>query len=305
MTRQLLLQWRSDESATYRNWFLWQERIKNFRSIRRGITEVVDEIKAGTFGVTYRGSSLETVVKSIAKQRQMFKGADHAFLWKPKLRIPDIYEKAENQLAFAQLLDNCMCCNTAEAVINHIRQIDKLKIKGLGAAVANLLYFLHPTIVPPFNTAIVKGYNLLKQANVKLGSWDQFLAMREGILAINESYRESLSNDLGAIGGFLYDIKLPAPAENTGGAEEWRRDCIRQKLKRQFLARQGRWILRVNGLIPKSSLGCAIWARLWGLTSGLRKTTVVAYLRENLWDTAAWMIGPITFHPRVIQTRCG
>jgi len=56
---------------------------------------VVKEIAAGTFGSAYRGSSLETVVHSVAEQRQIFKGADHAFLWKPKLRIPDIYENPE------------------------------------------------------------------------------------------------------------------------------------------------------------------------------------------------------------------
>ncbi|WP_456307487.1 hypothetical protein [Paeniroseomonas aquatica] len=88
----LLQRWREDPGGTYRSWFLWEERVKNFRSIRRGIQQVVADIKAGTFGVAYRGSSLETVVHSVAEQRQIFKGADHAFLWKPKLRIPDIYE---------------------------------------------------------------------------------------------------------------------------------------------------------------------------------------------------------------------
>ena len=29
--------WRADPGATYRTWFLWEERLKNFRSIRRGI----------------------------------------------------------------------------------------------------------------------------------------------------------------------------------------------------------------------------------------------------------------------------
>jgi hypothetical protein len=47
---------------------MWEERIKNFRSIRRGIMAVVDEIQADTFGNAYRGSSLETVVHSIAEQ---------------------------------------------------------------------------------------------------------------------------------------------------------------------------------------------------------------------------------------------
>lgn len=97
-------QWRTDPDSTYQTWFLWEERLKNFRSIRRGLEQVVAEMQAGTFGTLYKGSSLETVVKSIAEQRQIFKGADHPFLWKPKLRIPDIYESRENQLAFAQFL---------------------------------------------------------------------------------------------------------------------------------------------------------------------------------------------------------
>ena len=94
--RDLIAQWRNDPSATYQTWFLWDERLKNFRSIRRGIGQVVEEIETGRFGVAYRGSSLETIVHSVAEQRQIFKGADHAFLWKPKLRIPDIYLRNVN-----------------------------------------------------------------------------------------------------------------------------------------------------------------------------------------------------------------
>ena len=214
LIRQLIARWRDDAGATYKSWFLWEERLKNFGSIRRGLKQVVAEIEGGSFGVAYRGSSLETVVHSVAEQRQIFKGADHAFLWKPKLRIPDIYESAVNQRAFGQLLHNCSCCDTADEIIDHIRLIDRLKIKGLGPAVANLLYFLHPTLVPPFNTAIMKGYNALTGASVKLGSWDHFLAMRIGVLDLNEQYRDLLSNDLGAIGGLLFDIgsaRYPAP----------------------------------------------------------------------------------------------
>lgn len=33
------------------------------------------------------------------------------FLWKRKLRIPDIYENRENQLAFGRFLDACACCS--------------------------------------------------------------------------------------------------------------------------------------------------------------------------------------------------
>jgi type II restriction enzyme len=80
--------------------------------------------------------------------------------------------------------------------------------------------------VPPFNTAIVKGYNAVTGAKVKLGSWDHFLAMRAGILDLNDRYRELLSNDLGAIGGLLFDIgsgRYPAPPleDDATAADDW------------------------------------------------------------------------------------
>ena len=229
---ELIQRWRSDPGATYRTWFLWDERLKNFRSIRRGIATVVSAIEANTFGNVYKGSSLETVVGSIAEQRQIFKGADHAFLWKPKLRIPDIYEDAENQLAFARFLDTCTCCSGETRLLEAIRQLDARKIKGLGPAVANLLYFLHPTLVPPFNTAIVNGYNALTGARVKLGRWDEYLAMREGVLRLNAQHRGLLSNDLGAIAGLLFDIgsgRYAAPPRDGDEAAlaSWRRDLDR------------------------------------------------------------------------------
>lgn len=228
----LLSHWQADPLSTYNTWFLWEERLKNFRSIRRGIGQVIKEIQAGTFGNAYRGSTLETVVSSIAEQRQIFKGADHAFLWKPKLRIPDIYENRDNQIAFGRLLDTCNCCDTPDKLLAAIRELDMQQIKGLGPAVANLLYFIHPTIIPPFNTAIVNGYNALTGAKVKLGHWDQYLAMREGIISLNTQHRSFLSNDLGAIGSLLFDIgsgRYPAPPIVTTEAVHlsWKEDLDR------------------------------------------------------------------------------
>lgn len=225
----LINRWREDPDGTYQSWFLWPERLKNFRSIRRGLQQVISEMNTGTFGSEYKGSSLETVVKSIAEQRQIFKGADHAFLWKPKLRIPDIYESRQNQLAFAAFLDTCACCNGEKQLLVAIRRLDEQRIKGLGPAAANLLYFLHPTIIPPFNTAIVRGYNQLVGADVKLGRWEDFLAMRGGILRLNEEHRGLLSNDLGAIGGLLFDIGtgryVPPPlTDDTSSRIAWERD---------------------------------------------------------------------------------
>lgn len=230
--RNTLARWRDDPRAAYRAWFLWDDRLKNFRSIRRGVQQVAAEIAAGRFGTAYRGSSLETVVHSIAEQRQIFRGADHAFLWKPKLRIPDIYENPDNQRAFGRLLDACCGCDTAEHVLAEIRRIDAKGIKGLGPAVANILYFLHPTVTPPFNTAIVRGYNALMGANVKLGRWDQYLAMREGLIAFNEKHRDLLSNDLGAAAAFLFDVGSglyapPPPANDAAARATWEKDMAR------------------------------------------------------------------------------
>jgi len=235
--RGLLGRWREDPSGTYRTWFLWEERLKNFRSIRRGISAVVADIEADTFGNLYKGSSLETVVGSIAEQRQIFRGADHAFLWKPKLRIPDIYEDRANQVAFARFLKTCACCGGEEAqVIAAIQALDRATIKGLGPAAANLLYFLHPTVIPPFNTAIVKGYNALAGAKVKLGRWDEYLAMRRGVLELNAKYRDLLSNDLGAIAGALFDVgsgRYPPPpsASDEGALARWAEDLARVRVE--------------------------------------------------------------------------
>jgi type II restriction enzyme len=238
--RDLVERWRGDPGGTYQSWFLWNDRLKNFRSIRRGVEEVVSEIDAGTFGSAYRGSSLETVVGAIAEQRQMFKGADHAFLWKPKLRIPDIYENRDNQVAFARFLDACACCDGEERLVAAIRALDARKVKGLGPAAANLLYFLHPTLALPFNTAIVKGFNALTGSRLKLGRWDEYLAMRERALALNAAHRDVLSNDLGALAGLLYDIgteryRAPPLDGDQGAADRWRKslEAVREASERE------------------------------------------------------------------------
>lgn len=199
----------------------------------------MNQINERKFGTAYRESSLETVVHSIAEQRQIFRGADHAFLWKPKLRIPDIYESEVNQLAFGAFLDTCFCCTVGNEIVAAIQRLDAHKIKGLGPAAANLLYFLHPTLAVPFNTAIVKGYNALMNANVKLGSWQGYLAMREGVLRFNEQYRTLLSNDLGAIAGLLFEIGseryTAPPRDNSEEAKHaWETDL--QKVRAESTA---------------------------------------------------------------------
>ncbi|MDX5961868.1 type II restriction endonuclease [Rhodococcus opacus] len=234
--RELLSRWREDPGGTYRTWFLWPERVKNFRSLRRGIEQISAEIEADTFGTAYRGSSLETVVHGVAEQRQIFKGADHAFLWKPKLRIPDIYEDRGNQLAFGRMLETCRCCTTEAQVLAAVHAFADRGVKGLGPAAANLLYFLHPTLMPPFNTAIVKGYNALTGGRIKLGKWNEYMSMRAGLLAVNTAFRDLLSNDLGAVAGMLFDIGTgrypapPLPGEDTAAARSvWHAELARAR----------------------------------------------------------------------------
>src|SRR5574337_753454 len=183
---RIIAQYKSDHQSVYNTWFINnEERLKAFRSIRRGVMQVVNEIKNGTFGNDFKGSSLEFVLTCITEQKQIFEGASHPFYWKPKLRIPDIYENQANKIAFGQFLENCLNAKTEEQLVKLIVRLDELKIKGLGPAVASILYFIHPTLIPPFNTAIVNGFNFLFKDKKKLGSWSEYLKMREVILQTN------------------------------------------------------------------------------------------------------------------------
>lgn len=180
---QLVNRYKTDAESVYNTWFINNDdRLKAFRTIRRGVHQVIADIKAGTFGNDFKGSSLEFVLSCIAEQKQVFVGIAHPFYWKPKLRIPDIYENEANKRAFGQFLQACLTATKEEQLLREIILLDQKKIKGLGPAVASILYFLHPTLIPPFNTAIVNGFNKLFGENIKLGSWKEYLRMRELIL---------------------------------------------------------------------------------------------------------------------------
>ncbi len=71
-------------------------------------------------------------------------------------------------------------------------------------------------------------------ARVKLGSWDEYLAMRSGILRLNADFADLLSNDLGAAGGFLFDVgsgRYPAPPRGYDAAARaaWEEDLARAR----------------------------------------------------------------------------
>ena len=203
----LIGSYKSDPESVYNTWFVGSpDRMKAFRSIRRGVRDTVDSVAAGTFGADFKGSPLEVVLAAITEQKQVFEGAAHPFYWKPKLRIPDIYENEPNKRTFAAFLDSCLNATREDQVLAEISRLAGAHIKGLGPAVANIVYFLHPTIVSPFNTAMVNGFNALYSDKKKLGSWDSYLAMREVIARTNSEVRDLLSNDLGAFAGLLFEL---------------------------------------------------------------------------------------------------
>lgn len=214
---ETIQKYKQDPESVYHTWFINNEdRLKAFRSIRRGVSQVVKDIRDGGFGNDFKGSSLEFVLQVITEQKQVFEGAAHPFYWKPKLRIPDIYESEANKRAFGAFLENCLNAKDADQIIREIIRLDALKIKGLGPAVASILYFLHPTLIPPFNTAIVNGFNSLFNDRKKLGSWTDYLLMREAIVEANERHKNSLSNDLGAFAGMLFDIGVGKIIQSQG-----------------------------------------------------------------------------------------
>ena len=205
----VVAKYKADPESVYNTWFVESPaRLKAFRAIRRGVNEVVSAIRNESFGNDFKGSPLETVLDSITEQKQVFEGAAHPFYWKPKLRIPDIYENDLNKRAFAEFLQQFLGPPIEEKLLQSIRELDARKIKGLGPAVGNILYFLHPTVFPPFNTAIVRGFNALFGDSKKLGSWVAYLEMRDVIIQTNKTLAPPLSNDLGAFAGLLFEIGL-------------------------------------------------------------------------------------------------
>ena len=209
--------YKQDPESVYHTWFINNEdRLKAFRSIRRGVLQVARDIREGGFGNDFKGSSLEFVLNVITEQKQVFEGAAHPFYWKPKLRIPDIYESEANKRAFGTFLENCLNAKDGDQIVREIIRLDDLKIKGLGPAVASILYFLHPTLIPPFNTAIVNGFNSLFNDRKKLGSWADYLKMREAIVEANNGHKNLLSNDLGAFAGLLFDIGVGKIIQTEG-----------------------------------------------------------------------------------------
>ena len=233
---QIIRQYKDDTQSVFNTWFIDNDqRLKAFRTIRRGIFQVVEDIKSNAFPNDFKGSSLEFVLSCIAEQKQIFVGVAHPFYWKPKLRIPDIYENQNNKRAFGQFLENCLNAKTEDQLIKEVVKLDTLKIKGLGPAVGSILYYLHPTLFPPFNTAILNGFNALFNDKKKLGSWSEYLKIREILIQTNNKYKTELSNDLGAISGLCFEI---GTQKMLIGSDEYLSEIERKKFEKSIEKRQ-------------------------------------------------------------------
>jgi type II restriction enzyme len=232
----IITQYKTDTKSVYNTWFVDNEqRLKAFRTIRRGVMQVVEDIKNKTFPNDFKGSSLEFVLNCIAEQKQVFVGVAHPFYWKPKLRIPDIYENQANKIAFAQFLENCLNAKSEEQVLREIVRLDARQIKGLGPAVASILYYLHPTLFPPFNTAILNGFNTLFNDKKKLGSWNEYLKVRAMLIYTNDLHKQELSNDLGAISGLCFEV---GTQKMLVGKDEYLNETERKKFEKSIEKRQ-------------------------------------------------------------------
>jgi type II restriction enzyme len=244
LTSTLIQRYKADPESVYNTWFVGSaERMKAFRSIRRGVKDMVDAIAAGTFGNDYRGSPLEVVLMAITEQKQVFEGAAHPFYWKPKLRIPDIYESEQNKQKFGAFLHACLNATRKDQLLDEISRLSAANIKGLGPAVANIVYFLHPTLIPPFNTAMLNGFNALFSAKQKLGSWPSYLSMRETIDQTNVAHRALLSNDLGAFAGLLFELGsgrmiIPNNADSTLKTLQEKAEKLAQRRHQQVVDEQ-------------------------------------------------------------------
>ena len=61
---QIIQQHKEDKQSVFNTWFInIEERLKAFRSIRRGVHQAVDDIKNKKFASDFKGTSLEFILK--------------------------------------------------------------------------------------------------------------------------------------------------------------------------------------------------------------------------------------------------
>ncbi len=148
--------------------------------------------------------------------------------------------------------------------------------------------------------AIVNGFNAVTGGRVKLGRWEHYLSMREGLLRLNAQYRLKLSNDLGAIAGLMFDIgsgryAAPPQAMDAAATALWQEDLERVRQESTALQRELSQATESDATHTVSRPRCATWARRSDLRSGSRPTTGAAPMAGGCWD--GWMHGAVARQP--------
>lgn len=220
----MLSQWRADDASMYHAWFVRGDRARNTRAIRRKLRTVISEIQAGRFTRSYQGSSLEGVISAVSDQSPIFETTAHLSRAMWTRQAEDDVEDRCNRRALGRFLRECS--GGAESVtVRAIRVLESRKIEARGPVAANLVYFLHPTRVAPFNASIVRGYNFFTGANAGVTRWEDYLEVRRGMLLLNSMHRLQLADDLGAIAAFFFDVGTGylqvSPRPEAWGFDPW------------------------------------------------------------------------------------
>lgn len=166
----IIEQYKSHNQSVYNTCFINnKDRSKAFRSIRRGILQVIDDIKCGKFGNDFKGSSLEFVLTCITEQKKVFEGAAHPFHWKPKLRIPDIYENEKNKIAFGQFLENVLKATNEEQIVKEIIHLDDLKVKGTDKDTVKTIKMIDLLWFQKSTNNIIRAFEVEKSTSIYSG----------------------------------------------------------------------------------------------------------------------------------------
>ena len=184
------------------------------------------EIEGGTFGNTPHSGV--TGPSSVDRRATTdIQGADHAFLWKTEAADPDIYEDAREPAEHSPL-PACMRVllrRGSDLFRDPSASSAARRIKGLRPP--RTFYFIHPTHMHRRSTRPSSKGNALNSAR---GSGaGEYLAMREGIPSAQRTHRDLL-NDLGAVGGFLFDVgsgRYPPQGDDEVARATWQADLAK------------------------------------------------------------------------------
>lgn len=104
------------------------------------------------FGDDFKGSPLETVLDSIAEQKQVLKEPPICFYWNPRCGSRTFTRIRATNRHSVFFWSDASAQPPKTAYCGRFGNLDRRQIKELGPAVTSILYFLHPTAFPTINS---------------------------------------------------------------------------------------------------------------------------------------------------------